>query len=109
MFPEIAKRLLEIEKILKLKTTKTTNMTNYTTSEAISILDRVLISLKTMQASVKDAVARLEPLKATNEHLVSVVAELKKADMEVDAKLAEVAKAITPGVSESEEGGTPIS
>lgn len=106
MFPEIAKRLLEIEKILKLKTR---NMTNYTTSEAISILDRALISLKTMQASVKDAVARLEPLKATNEHLLSIVAELKKADMEVDAKLAELAEAITPGVNESEEGGTPIS
>jgi ABC-type transporter Mla subunit MlaD len=119
LFPKIADKLYQIQIILKQKTK---NMPSYTTSEALSVLDSAITALKSMQATVKDALAQLEPLQSANAELVSVVTELQEADKAVDTKLAELAEALNPTPvdpvdgsdfsdesMESEEGGTPIS
>ena len=113
LFPKIADRLRQIQVILKQKTK---NMSDYTTDEAISILDSAITALKSMQVTVKEALAQLEPLQSANAELVSVVTGLQEADKAVDAKLAELAKALEPtptpvepsDESEGEGGGTPV-
>lgn len=113
LFPKIADKLHQIQKILKQKTK---NMPDYTTAEAVSILDSAITALKTMQATVKDALSQLEPLQSANAELVSVVAGLQEADKAVDTKLAELAETLTPAPvdtvdefeGEGENGGTPV-
>ncbi len=87
-------------------------MSDYTTAEAVSILDSAITALKTMQATVKDALSQLEPLQSANAELVSVVTGLQEADKAVDTKLAELAEALAPTPTdtpdESEEGGAPV-